>query len=123
MNIVKKDERSTNPKIEKLNSSDTECLKTSNDKLVDVLTKTKIEKNEILSKKSSIKIVTELKSFDDEEESLDEDDDNIKIEKKSKDKKKTTAAEVLNHPKMEPKENLKLLKFNLCFLVKKNLNG
>ena len=119
MNIVKKDERSTNPKIEKLNSSDTECLKTSNDKLVDVLTKTKIEKNEILSKKSSIKIVTELKSFDDEEESLDEDDDNIKIEKKSIDIEKTTAAEVLNHPKMDPKENLKLLKFNLCFLVKK----
>ena len=119
MNTVKKDDRSTNPKIEKLNSSDTECLKTSNDKLVDVLTKTKIEKNEILSKKSSIKIVTELKSFDDEEESLDEDDDNIKIEKKSIDIEKTTAAEVLNHPKMDPKENLKLLKFNLCFLVKK----
>ena len=44
MNIVKKDDRSTNPKMEKLNSSDTECLKTSNDKLMDILTKTKIEK-------------------------------------------------------------------------------
>jgi hypothetical protein len=52
MNIVKKDERSANPKIEKLNSSDTECLKTSNDKLVDVLTKTKIEKNDLISKSS-----------------------------------------------------------------------
>ena len=52
MNIVKKDERSPNPKIEKLNSSDTECLKTSNDKLVDVLTKTKIEKNDLISKSS-----------------------------------------------------------------------
>ena len=52
MNTVKKDDRSTNPKLEKLNSSDTECLKTSNDKLVDVLTKTKIEKNEIISKSS-----------------------------------------------------------------------
>ena len=118
MNTVKKDDRSTNPKLEKLNSSDTECLKTSNDKLVDVLTKTKIEKNEIISK-SSKKFVTEVKSFEDEEESFDEDDDNIKIEKKSIDIEKTTAAEVLNHPKMDPKENLKLLKFNLCFLVKK----
>ena len=81
MNTVKKDDRSTNPKLEKLNSSDTECLKTSNDKLVDVLTKTKIEKNEIISK-SSKKFVTEVKSFEDEEESFDEDDDNIKIEKK-----------------------------------------
>jgi len=60
MNMVKKDDRSTNPKMEKLNSSDTECLKTSNDKLMDVLTKTKIEKNEITTK-STKKIVTEIK--------------------------------------------------------------
>ena len=118
MNTVKKDDRSTNPKLEKLNSSDTECLKTSNDKLVDVLTKTKIEKNEIISK-SSKKLVTEVKSFEDEEESSDEDDDNIKIEKKSIDIEKTKAGEVLNYSKMIPKENLKLLKFNLCFLAKK----
>ena len=118
MNIVKKDDRSTNPKMEKLNSSDTECLKTSNDKLMDILTKTKIEKNEITSK-SSKKIVTEVKSFEDEEESFDEDDDNIKIEKKSIEIEKTTAGEVLKQSKLEPKENLNLLKFNLCFLAKK----
>ena len=36
MNILKKDEGSTNPKLEKVNSSDTECLKSSNDKIVDI---------------------------------------------------------------------------------------
>ena len=50
MNILKKDEGSTNPKLEKVNSSDTECLKSSNDKIVDILTKTKIVKNDIISK-------------------------------------------------------------------------
>ena len=52
MNFAKKDEISTNPKIEKLNSSDTECLKSSNDKILDTLTKTKIDKNDINSKSS-----------------------------------------------------------------------
>ena len=87
MNIIKKDEGSTTPKREKINSSDTECLKSSNDKLIDILTKTKIIKNDVTSKSSKINInTTDLreKSFVEDEESFDEnDDDNIKIEKKS----------------------------------------
>ena len=76
----------------------------------------KIEKNDLASK-SSKKIVTDIKSFDEEEDSFDDDDDdNIKIEKKSIDIEKTTAAKVLNQTKLEPKDNLNLLKFNLCFL-------
>ena len=123
MNIIKKDEGSTTPKREKINSSDTECLKSSNDKLIDILTKTKIIKNDVTSKSSKINInTTDLreKSFMEDEESFDEnDDDNIKIEKKSIEIEKTTAAEVLNQTKLEPKDNLTLFKFNLCFLVKK----
>ena len=118
MNIIKKDEISTNPKIEKLNSSESILLEASGGKLMDIINKTKIEKNDLASK-SSKKIVTDIKSFDEEEDSFDDDDDNIKIEKKSIDIEKTTAAEVLNQTKLEPKDNLNLLKFNLCFLVKK----
>ena len=123
MNIIKKDEGSTTPKREKINSSDTECLKSSNDKLIDILTKTKIIKNDVTSKSSKINInTTDLreKSVIEDEDSFDEnDDDNIKIEKKSIEIEKTTAAEALNQTKLDPKDNLTLFKFNLCFLVKK----
>ena len=125
MNILKKDEGSTNPKLEKINSSDTECLKSSNDKIVDILTKTKIVKNDIISKSSkNIKLSTDLrekeKSCFDDEESFDENDEEIvKIDKKSIEITKTTAIEVLKQTKLDPKDNLNLLKFNLCYLVRK----
>ena len=125
MNILKKDEGSTNPKLEKVNSSDTECLKSSNDKIVDILTKTKIVKNDIISKSSkNNKISTDFrdkeKSCFDDEDSFDEDDDEVvKIDKKTIEITKTTAAEVLNQTKLDPKDNLNLLKFNLCYLVRK----
>ena len=125
MNILKKDEGSTNPKLEKVNSSDTECLKSSNDKIVDILTKTKIVKNDIISKSSkNIKLSTDLrekeKSCFDDEESFDENDEEIvKIDKKSIEITKTTAIEVLKQTKLDPKDNLNLLKFNLCYLVRK----
>ena len=125
MNILKKDEGSTNPKLEKVNSSDTECLKSSNDKIVDILTKTKIVKNDIISKSSkNIKISTDVrdkeKSCFDDEDSFDENDEEVvKIDKKAIEITKTTAAEVLNQTKLDPKDNLNLLKFNLCYLVRK----
>ena len=122
MNFAKKDEISTNPKIEKLNSSDTECLKSSNDKILDTLTKTKIDKNDINSKSSKKMGLDREKSLDEEDDSFDDDDDDLKIEKKSIKIEKTTAAEVLNQPKLDPKENLNLLKFELCYLVKKEIN-
>ena len=83
MNFAKKDEISTNPKIEKLNSSDTECLKSSNDKILDTLTKTKIDKNDINSKSSKKMGLDREKSLDEEDDSFDDDDDDLKIEKKS----------------------------------------
>ena len=125
MNILKKDEGSTNAKLEKINSSDTECLKSSNDKIVDILSKTKILKNDIISKSSkNIKISNDNrdkeKSCLDDEDSFDENDDEIvKIEKKSIEITKTTAGEVLNLTKLDPKDNLNLLKFNICYLVRK----
>ena len=124
MNIVKKEEVSTNPKLDKLNSSDTECLKSSNEKIIDILTKSKIEKVDgnirITTISTKEKEKEKEKANEDEEESSDDnDDDNIKIENKSIDIIKTTVSEVLNQTKIEPKENLNLLKFNLCFLVKK----
>ena len=128
MNILKKDDGSTNAKLEKINSSDTECLKSSNDKIVDILTKTKILKNDIISKSSkNIKISTDNKDKEksclDDEDSFDENDDEIvKIEKKSIEITKTTAAEVLNLTKLDPKDNLNLLKFNICYLVRKEFN-
>ena len=122
MNFAKKDEISTNPKIEKLNSSDTLCLKSSNDKILDTLTKTKIDKNDINSKSSKKIGLDREKSLDEEDDSFDDDDDDLKIEKKSIKIEKTTAAEVLNQPKLDPKENLNLLKFELCYLVKKEIN-
>ena len=127
MNIIKKDEGSTNPKLDKLNSSDTECLKSSNEKIMDVLTKTKIEKTNSKNSKNSLNIITtnskekeKDKSNNEEEDysSDDNDDDIINIEKKTIDIKKTTAAEVLNE-KLDIKENLDLIKFNICFLIKK----
>jgi len=125
MNNAKKDEVTTNPKAEKLNSSETEYLKTSNDKLVDIINKTKLLKNDAIPKSSkSLKSLnaTELKeksALEDNDSFDEDDDDNIKIEKKFIEITKTTAAEVLNQPKLDQKENLQLFKFNLCYLVKK----
>lgn len=87
MNILKKEEGSTNPKLEKLNGSDTECLKSSNEKIIDLLTKAKIEKFDKISKNSknskNITLNSREKSNEDDEDSYDDnDDDNIKIEKK-----------------------------------------
>ena len=129
MNAPKKDEVTTNPKAEKLNSSETEYLKTSNDKLVEIINKTKLLKNDLIPKSSksikstkSLNAATEFKeksALEDNESFDEDDDDNIKIEKKFIEITKTTAAEVLNQPKLDPKENLQLLKFDLCYLVKK----
>ena len=115
MNAPKKDEVTTNPKAEKINSSETEYLKTSNDKLVEIINKTKLVKNDLIPKTSkSIKSIKSLnattefkeKSALEDNDSFDEDDDdNIKIEKKFIEITKTTAAEVLNQPKLDPKEN------------------
>ena len=121
MNIIKKDESSTNPKLEKINNSDTECLKNSNDKLLDLLTKSNIEKSDINSKLSQNNISDVISDEDEDESFEDEDNDNenIKIEKKNIEIEKTTVAEVLNQTKLEPKENLNLLKFNLNYFVKR----
>ena len=84
MNIIKKEETSTTPKIEKINSSETECLKTSNDKLLDLLTKAKITKSDINSKIISDVISNEEEEEEEEEESIGDDDydeEHIKIEK------------------------------------------
>ena len=121
MNIIKKDETSTTPKIEKINSSETECLKTSNDKLLDLLTKAKITKSDINSKIISV-VISNEEEEEEEEESIDDDDydeEHIKIEKKKIEIEKTTASEVLDDESLETKENLNLLKFKLNYLVKK----
>ena len=52
MNITKKDESSTNPKLEKINNSESEHLKNSNDKLLDLLSKKNREKSGITSRLS-----------------------------------------------------------------------
>ena len=119
MNIIKKEDKSTTPKIEKINSSETDLLKNSNDKLLDLITKEKITKSDLNGK-----IISDITSNEEEEESNDddyEDDDeeNIKIEKKKIEIKKTTASEVLGQENLEQKENLNLFKFNLTCFVKK----
>ena len=124
MNITKKDESSTNPKLEKINNSESEHLKNSNDKLLDLLSKKNREKSGITSRLSQNNISDIISNEDDDDESFDDDnnDENIKIEQKNIEIEKTTVAEVLNQTKLESKENLNLLKFNLNFLVKREFN-
>ena len=124
MNIIKKDESSTNPKLEKINNSESEHLKNSNDKLLDLLSKKNIEKSDITSRLSQNNESEIISNEDDDDESFDDDnnDENIKIEQKNIEIEKTTVAEVLNQTKLESKENLNLLKFNLNFLVKREFN-
>ena len=126
MIITKKDEGNTNPKQGKLDSSETEYLKSTNDKLIDLLTKPKIIKmDEVPKSNKTLNLNIELKEKEksclEDEDSFDENDDdnNIKIEKKTIEIEKITAAEVLNQTKLDPKENLNLLKFSLCYLLKK----
>ena len=122
MNILKKEDKSTTPKIEKINSSETDLLKNSNDKLLDLITKEKITKSDLNGK-----IISDITSNEEEEEEEesndddyeDDDEENIKIEKKKIEIKKTTASEVLGQENLESKENLNLFKFNLSFFVKK----
>ena len=111
MNIIKKEDKSTTPKIEKINSSETDLLKNSNDKLLDLITKEKITKSNLNGK-----IISDIISNEEEEEEEesndddyeDDDEENIKIEKKKIEIKKTTASEVLGQENLEQKENLNL---------------
>ena len=128
MDYKKKEEESTMPKNEKLNNSETERFKSSNDiKLLDIIAKVKVENSEKASKISK-KSMTENKEksdinqIEEDDEILDDNDDNVKIEKKSIEIGKTTAAEVLKESKLDPKENFDLLKINLKFLAKKEFN-
>ena len=108
MNIIKKEDKSTTPKIEKINSSETDLLKNSNDKLLDLITKEKITKSDLNGK-----IISDITSNEEEEEEEesndddyeDDDEENIKIEKKKIEIKKTTASEVLGQENLESKEN------------------
>ena len=121
MDLKKKDEESTMPKNDKLNNSETERFKSSHDiKLVDILTKVKIENSEKTSKTiDENREKSDIIPIDEDEEILEENDDNVKIEKKSIEIEKTTAAEVLKESKLDPKENFDLLKINLNFIAKK----
>ena len=125
MDVKKRDDESTMPKNDKLNNSETEQIKSSHElKLFDIFAKLKVENTERNSKSSrrnnnDIKEKSEVIQPEDEEEILDENDDNIKIESKSIEIEKTTAADVLKESKLDPKENFDLLKINLNFLVKK----
>ena len=123
MDNKKKEEESTTTKKDKLNNSETELFKSSNEqiKIVDILAKVKIENTDRKSNQSKITIKDKEKSefLEDEEEILEENDENVKIEKKSIEIEKTTTAEVLKESKLDPKENFELLKINLKFLAKK----
>ena len=125
MDRKKKEEESTQPKIDKLNNSETEFFKSSHElKLIDILSKNKIENSERNSKMSkktmTEKEKSEINQNEEDEEMLDiNDDDNVTIEKKSIKIEKTTAAEVLKESKLEQKENFDLLKIHLDFLAKK----
>ena len=125
MDKKKKEEESTQPKIDKLNNSETEFFKSSPElKIIDILSKNKIENSERNTKRSkktmTEKEKSEINQIDEDEEMLDiNDDDNVTIEKKSIKIEKTTAAEVLKESKLEQKENFDLLKINLDFLAKK----
>ena len=128
MDYKKKEEESTMPKNEKLNNSETERFKSSNDiKLLDIIAKVKVENSEKTSKisKKSMnenKEKSDINQIEEDDEILDDNDDNVKIEKKSIEIEKTTAAEVLKESKLDPKENFDLLKINLKFLAKKEFN-
>ena len=124
MDNKKKEEESTMPKNEKLNNSETELFKSSKDiKLLDIIAKVKTDNTEKISKHSKgseMKEKSENNPIEEDEEILDDnDDDNVKIEKKTIEVEKTTAAEVLRESKLDPKENFDLLKINLTFLAKK----
>ena len=124
MEIKKKEEESTMPKNDKLNNSETERFKSSHEvKLVDLLSKVKIENSEKASKVSKRSVEEREKSEynqpEEDEEILEENDDNVKIESKSIEIEKTTAAEVLKESKLDPKENFDLLKIKLNFFAKK----
>jgi hypothetical protein len=124
MDNKKKEEESKTTKKDKLNNSEVEFLKSSNElKIFDILEKVKTENTERKSNKSKV-TVSENKEksenqIDEEEEILEESDDHVKIEKKSIQIVKTTAAEVLKESKLDPKENFDLLKIDLVFLAKK----
>ena len=125
MDVKKREEESTQPKLDKLNNSETEFFKSSPElKLMDIFMKNKVEnsdRNSKLSKKSmtEVKERSEINPEDDEEMLDINDDDNVKIEKKSIKIEKTTVAEVLKESKLDEKENFNLLKINLNFLAKK----
>ena len=124
MDVKKREEESTKPKLDKLNNSETEFFKSSPElKLMDIFMKNKVENSDRISKVSK-KSMTEVKERseinpEDDEEMLDINDDNVKIEKKSIKIEKTTVAEVLKESKLDEKENFNLLKINLNFLAKK----
>ena len=129
MDVKKREEESTQPKLEKLNNSETEFFKSSHDiKLMDIFIKNKIENSEKNNSKISKKSMTDVKdrseiNQEDDEEILDiNDDDNVKIKTKSIKIEKTTVAEVLKETKIEEKENFFLLKMNLSYLAKKQFN-
>ena len=128
MNNLKKEEESTMPKNDKLNNSETEYFKSSNEiKVLDIISKVKAEKAENSERTSKIskrtisefKEKSEINQNEEEDDILDDSDDNIKIEKKTIEVEKTTAAEVLKESKLDPKENFDLLKIKLNFFVKK----
>ena len=117
MNNLKKEEESTMPKNDKLNNSETEYFKSSNEiKVLDIISKVKAEKAENSERTSKIskrtisefKEKSEINQNEEEDDILDDSDDNIKIEKKTIEVEKTTAAEVLKESKLDPKENIDL---------------
>ena len=109
-----KTEINRNLKIEQIiNISESERLNSSSKepKMIETTT----QKNEFEEKnEEKIKELPE-----DEEDNMDINDDNIEIEKKEISIERTTAIDALKESKIEEKENLELLKINLCFLVKK----
>ena len=130
MDEKKKDEESTMPRNDKdkLNISETERLKPSNENsLFNIISKIKNENSENNSKFSKRsnnenkekKEKSDINQPEEDEEILEENDDNVKIEKKTIELEKTTAAEVIKESKLDPKENFDLLKINLIFLTKK----
>ena len=128
MDHKKKSEVSTMPKNEKdkLNNSDTESLKPSNElSLFNIISKLKMENSDKTSNFSPKKLFndkkekSEINQPEEDEEILEENDDNIKIEKKNIEIEKTSVAEVIKESKLDPKENFDLLKINLIFLTKK----
>ena len=109
-----KNEINTNLKIENIiNLSESERLNSLTKEQKNIETNT--QKNEFEEKNDEKKKETE----DDEDNMEMNDDDYFEIEKKAISIERTTALDVLKESKIEEKENLELLKINLCFLVKK----